>query len=307
MRSTLWRLGGWLLPYSLYIRLADRHRRRAEALRYEREYGAMQRLAAPNAALRGIHKAERCFILCNGPSVKTQNLLPLAGEIVISVSNGYLHPDYMKFSPRYHCIPQITYGRLTETDVVTWFREMHDHLGDAEMILSTTEESLVRRHGLFPGRKVHYVFLHNSLDEHPDGAIPDLATAIPRVESVPILCLMAAMYMGFDRLYLVGTDHDQFKSGTYTYFFQDWSLRGKDPDVTPEGKVLTPHFEEFQQLVRLWKQYRALRNIAEVNGIGIFNATAGGELDEFPRVNLPEVLADKEFRSVGRINGGRFD
>src|SRR6266699_6320133 len=144
MTSSVWRLGGWLLPHSVYVRLADRRRRRADALHYEREFGHMQRLAAPNAALRSRHEGARGFVLCNGPSVAQQNLRPLADEIVFSVSSGYLHPDYDRIKPRYHCVPQITYGRLTEQDVVGWFEEMHARIGNAELFLSATEEPLVR-------------------------------------------------------------------------------------------------------------------------------------------------------------------
>src|SRR3569623_1292845 len=142
--------GTWLLPYNPYVRLLNRQRRREEAARFEQAFGHLQRLAAPNVALKSRHPGQRAFILCNGPSTLQQNLLPLAGELVFSVSTGYLHPDYDKLKPRYHCIPHITYGRSTEQDAVALFREMHERIGNAEVLLSATEEKLVRTHGLLP-------------------------------------------------------------------------------------------------------------------------------------------------------------
>lgn len=287
------RIGGWLVPYKAVLYWKYRADIRAKE-KLDSLTARDRALATGNAGLKDRFGGKRCFLLCNGPTVKKQNLLPLADETVISVSNGYHHPDFAKFRPRFHCVPQLTYGQLTEQDAVAWFTEMHAHLGDAELFLSTTEEPLVSRYGLFSGRRVHYVFLHESFDEIMDHQIPDLAAPAPRVESVAIMGTMIAMYLGFSDIYLLGTEHDQFKTGHYTYFFERGALQQKDPDVTPEGKVTTPHYDEFHQLVRLWKQYRALKEIAAANNIRIWNATAGGELDEFPRVRLESIVGQAE-------------
>ena len=247
-------------------------------------------LLAENAALRNLHHGRRCFVLCNGPSVLKQDLAALEGELVISVSSGYHHPRYSLFRPWYHCVPQITYGMFTEEDAVEWFREMHERIGVAELFLNCTEEPLVRRHGLFPGRKVRYLWLSEDMDQLQTRAIPDLTTAVPRVQSVSVMCLMIAMYMGFRRIYLLGVDHDQFKTGEYKYFYVPTVLHGKDSEVHPDGRVRTSRYDEFQALARLWRQYRRLREIGAANGIEIFNATAGGELDEFPRVQFDSLF-----------------
>jgi hypothetical protein len=282
--------GTWVLPYNPYARLLDRQRRREEAARFEREFGHLQRLAAANAALKGRHPGQRAFILCNGPSTLQQNLEPLASELVFSVSSGYLHPDYDKIKPRYHCIPQITYGRVTEQDAVAWFREMHHRIGNAEVFLCATEEKLVLTHGLFPGRNVHYLFLHENFDHLGSRGVPDISTAIPRVQSVPIMVLMVGLYMGFKDLYLLGTEHSEFLTRRYQYAFEPTVLKGKDLSTTPAGEVTTSRYDDFQSLGRLWRQYRTLREIAQANDARIWNATAGGELDEFARIRLEQVV-----------------
>ncbi|HJT44562.1 MAG TPA: hypothetical protein VJ750_13805 [Rhizomicrobium sp.] len=282
--------GTWVLPYNPYARLLNRQRRREAALRFERAFGHMQRLAASNAALKCRHQGQRAFILCNGPSTLEQNLQPLASEFVFSVSSGYLHRDYDKIKPRYHCVPQITYGRMTEQDVVAWFREMHQRIGSAEVFLSATEENLVRAHDLFPGRTLHYLFLHEDFDRLGSRNIPDISATVPGVQSVPIMGLIVGLYMGFKDLYLLGTEHSEFVTRRYRYSFEPTVLKGKDLSTTPAGEVTTSRYDDFQSLGRLWRQYRALREIAQANNARIWNATAGGELDEFPRVPLEQVV-----------------
>jgi hypothetical protein len=270
----------------LYIIRPEQKRRREE----EERTRPVHALTARNVDLKDKHRGARIFILCNGPSVKQQKIRPLKDELVISVSSGYLHPEYTDIAPRYHCVPQITYGLMTRTDVVAWFREMHDRLGEATLILSETEEPLVREEGLFPGRDVRYVQLKGLFSDLSPGKIPDLTAPVPGVQSVPILALMLAMYMGGDKLYLLGTDHDHFRSGEYKYFYEPTVLKGKDISVDEKDRLRGGWFAEFSALAVLWSQYRSVKEIANANGIEIFNATHGGELDEFPRVALDSLF-----------------
>src|SRR4051794_826279 len=96
-------------PHALYeyfrnIRPAQlRRKQEADRLRRSLE------LSARNIELRDLHKGQRCFILCNGPSVKRQDIAGLRNEHVFSVSSGYHHPDYSIISPVYHFVPQLTY------------------------------------------------------------------------------------------------------------------------------------------------------------------------------------------------------
>lgn len=239
---------------------------------------------AANAGLRGRHAGARCFILGNGPSVKKLDLSRLAGETVISVSNGYLHKDYSVFAPRYHCVPQVTYGRVKDDDVVAWFQEMHEGLGGAELFLSSNEFELVKRRSLFPGRKVRYLYFRESFDELAGTDVIDISRPVPGVESVPVMALMIALFMGFKEIVLLGVDHDQFVTARYTYAFDLKVLAGKDSTLTADGSPATSRHDEFHSLARLWRQYRKLALIAASSGATIYNSTPGGELDEYERV-----------------------
>lgn len=281
----------WLLPYRVYMDLRARKARRL----VERSPGF--KLPEINSSLRNVHEGQRCFILCNGPSVNRQDLSHLKNEIVFSVSRGYYHPEFLEFRPRYHCIPQISYGLTTRDDVVRWFQEMDERLGDAALFLSSTEEPLVTANNLFVNRKVRYVFFHDGFDSLPSRQILDVSRPLPRVQSVSIMTLMIAMYMGFKTIYLLGTDHDEHKTGTYTYFFGANILSGKDEATDANGKVVASRYDMLNGLAALWRQYRAIREIAASNGVHIFNATAGGELDEFPRRTFEDLFPSSRQQS----------
>jgi hypothetical protein len=267
---------------------------RPAQLRQQEEADRLRRpleLSARNVDLRDLHKGERCFILCNGPSVKRQDIGGLRNEHVFSVSSGYHHPDYSAISPAYHFVPQLTYGRLTPDDAVTWFREIDAKLGRTSLFLNYTEQALVEKTGLFREREVRYVTFAGLFSDYDPVAIPDISRRIPAVQSVAIMCLMVAMYMGFREIYLIGTDHDSFRTGEYTYFFEPTVLKGKDPSTDADGKLVGGWYDELSALAVLWGQYRIIKTMAEHHGIQIFNATSGGELDVFPRVRLESVIA----------------
>ncbi|MGO6998100.1 hypothetical protein [Rhizobium leguminosarum] len=268
--------GSMLLPYGVHElrrRLRVRHKFSAD----------VAKSLAENRQLAGLHAGQRCFILGNGPSVKGLDLSRLQGENVVTVSNGYLHSDFDKFQSRYHCVPQITYGLMVSEDVIRWFDEMHSYLGTAELFLSSTEAELVRRHNLFAGRTVRYLVLGDSFDDRRSEAVVDISQSVPRVESVPVMALMIAMYLGFKEIILLGVDHDHFLSSSYQYAFDLKVQKGMDVTANADGTLRTNRHDDFQTLARLWQQYRAIANIAKANGIRIVNSTPGGALDEFDR------------------------
>lgn len=246
-------------------------------------------LCCSNIKFKDLHKGQRCFILCNGPSVYKQNLIPLAGEIVFSVSNGYYHKDYGTIRPKYHCVPGLTYSdSLTVKDAITWFREMDQKIGDAELFLDVAEEPLVRKNRLFSSRTVNYICMAARFSAKYVKAI-DISKIAPGSQSVSIMCLMIAIYMGFNEIYLIGTEHDSAITGEYRYFYTPKLLRGKDRSVTLDGKVKNLELER-QGIKKLMVQYSLLKTIAKNEGVSIYNATLGGALEVFPRVNLSEVL-----------------
>jgi len=247
---------------------------------------------------RDRHKGERVFILCNGPSVLKQDLLPLRNEIVMTVSSGYLHKDFAAIRPRYHFVPPVTYGRAQPADVIQWFEEMDRSLGEAELFLGSTEYELVQAQGLFKTRQVNYLCC--ALPFWPrKGKILDLRWPLPATASVPIMCLIVALYMGFRDIYLLGTDHDAIVTRRYTYSFEPTVLRGKDRAVDEAGRMRVPLYEWFKANLQLWGQYRRLKEIALNEGRNIYNASAGGMLDEFPRVDLAQLFGDGAPRADG--------
>ena len=106
-------------------------------------------------------------------------------------------------------------------------------------------------------------------------------------QSVTIDCIQLAIYMGFKYIYLVGVEHSEIVTGQYDYFYdRTQSVTGnKDTYASDNGKVVSKFSTQLYTRNYLWKQYEKLKEIAEHNGIKIYNATKGGLLDVFDRVD----------------------
>jgi hypothetical protein len=238
----------------------------------------------PNSALRGIGKGMRCFIVCSGPSVKNQDLIPLAHEWTFFVSTGFLHPHYSLINPLYHCVPPMEHNdRYT-----AWIQRLFDETGDTTLFFSALDRGFIEASIPFHSRKIHY--LNMCLPVFPSRRkIWDISRPIMGIQSVPVMALMVAMHLGFSQVFFLGLELDGMWSGEFRHFYDEEILR--DEDATDEKcRVTTPLIEQFRTNYDLWSQFESLRLIAEANGIEVFNATDGGKLDIFPRVRLEDAL-----------------
>ena len=118
---------------------------------------------------------------------------------------------------------------------------------------------------------------------------------VPSAATVMTLMIELAMYMGFAGIYLIGVDcSNGFGSGGH--FIKDYENkdmqkieRTRTMTLAKNGRRLS--FEELGKYRqdRSMFAYAKLRKYADKHGIKIYNATRGGYLEEFERVNLDDL------------------
>lgn len=270
----------WLVPpaisRSVGTWLADRNLSRAD-----------RAVLRPNRELHRRHAGRRAFILCSGPSIKSQDLTVLKNELCIGVSNFFVHSDYAGINPRYHCIAPL-HAPFTDEDGLRWFRTMDGPLAGKELFLSLSDRHLVRTGQLFRTNPIHYLVLGRAWGKSRPPAIA-LDAMLPSAQSVSILALMVALQLGFAEIYLLGADHTSlnFQNGQYGYqHFYTGNRTNALGEMPPPPDLET----EFASYATLWRQYKALRAIATARGVRIFNATRGGLLDVFPRIEFEALF-----------------
>jgi hypothetical protein len=243
-----------------------------------------------NSRLKDRHAGQRCFILATGPSIKDQPVRQLAGEHCIAVSNFFVHPDYRAIRPRYHCIAPF-HAPITEDGWQDWLKEASAATGDSSLLFGLPDLARNTRQGYFANREKFFFNFGASLD-HVEAHGVDLTRMVPWPQSVTIMALCGALYMGFKEIYLLGCDHDWILHLNSSRHFYDEAEHALNRGGYNEwsAPALDTYFQDYTQL---WKQYRVLGRIAQARGCRIINATRGGLLDVFPRAPFEKVLLQK--------------
>ena len=274
----------WVLPPGITSLMGRFVHARGDG--HEKQFTAEeQTLFARNEMLKNRHKGERCFILGAGSSVKNQDLKKLRGEIVISVSNTFVHSDFPVFRPRYHVLPALlrSHGQLhSEGEFVGWLKEMEQRTFDADMVLHIGDRNMIVQNDLFKNRSLYWV------DYAPwdEASKPEIdLSRVPQIWSVSELAITIAVHMGFEKIYLLGIDHDWF-NGVFAYFYDEMTEHKLKPD--PSTVAFADSEFQMRRHAYIFRKYKYLYGLKT----NIYNANANPRhyLDVFPKVDYDALF-----------------
>lgn len=247
-----------------------------------REYGE---LLKRNEVFRNRHQGRRCFVIGNGPSLKEQDLAPLADEITFVVNYFHLHPIISDtWQPSYYCLSDPAYfdGR----EPIESIRDIAEKVPDAPFFVPHFARNFVENDKALPAERTYYVGLCSGLeDEWTD--VPDFTRVTPGVQTVVQLGIMAAMFMGCSPIYLLGLDHNWLSHGGVPInFYSKEEVKNQ-----PQGNVGNWDYKSLMlAMTTIWRVYEMHRRIAARHGIKIINATHGGFLDVFERASYEQLI-----------------
>jgi hypothetical protein len=268
----------WVLPQGV-VRWVEIQRRSAARIS-DRHRSILKK----NTACRNVHQNQRCFVLATGPSIKEQNLAGLEKEVCIAVSNFYLHPDFKIIQPAYYCLvpwhpphdPQNCVQLVDQVLAQSDTSRIYLGLSDFERTQDLYQQNASR---------LLYLNLCQSADTMVGKRI-DLTTHLIAPQSVTIMALQVAIYMGFKEIYLLGVDHNAILNTSGQHANTHFYAESKALLKTDIGYFK----DELASYLTLWRQYECLNDIAQAQGTQIFNATPGSLLDVFERKSLETVL-----------------
>jgi hypothetical protein len=248
-----------------------------------RKYGP---LLKRNEVFRNRHKGSRCFVIGNGPSLKEQDLAPLANEITFVSNYFQLHPILSEFwQPKYYCLSDPSYfdGR----EPVESIRDIVSKVPAAPFFVPHYASDFIEKTSVLPQDRTYYVGLCSGKEDEWSG-LPDFTRTTPGIQTVVQLAIMAAMFMGCSTIYLMGLDHDWLSQrGVPTNFYNTEEAKNQ-----PQGNVGDWDYKSLMIAVTtIWRVYDMHQRIARAHGIRIINCTRGGFLDVFERARYEDVIA----------------
>jgi hypothetical protein len=250
-----------------------------------REYGS---LIKRNEIFRDRHKGQRCFVIGNGPSLKKQDLAPLANEITLVTNSFYLHPIVgEQWQPSYYFFSDPAY--FNDSPVFAGYETLTSRIRCAPFFVPHFARDFLVTTKALPPKRTYFVAAWSGLEKESWRAKPDLTNVTPGMQTVVQLAIMAAMYMGCSQVYLLGLDHDWLShGGEHVNFYSE-----HDAENQPAGNINGWEYKPLMESVLvMWQIYEGLERSACAEGIKIINATRGGFLDVFERETYESVVAE---------------
>lgn len=256
----------WSLLRNAYINLRDVPQLPSAYLHPWRREG-LRRLAG----LKGIHKGRRAFIIGNGPSLKQTDLGRLKGEITFGMNRIYLMFPELGFATTYLSVVNDLVIEQTAADLAG---------------LALPKFLCWRSRRFFSPARFEAsldklpTFLYTAYDA--PGFSRDVRGRVWEGATVTYVTLQLAFHMGIEEVILIGVDHNYTTPGRpNTTITSD----GDDPNHF-SGQYFGKGFRwQLPDLETSEIAYRMARKAYESAGRRIVDATLGGKLNIFPKVD----------------------
>ena len=216
------------------------------------------------AALHNIHQGQRCFIIGNGPSLRQTDLQKLRGEFTFGLNRVYLLFPELGFTTTYllsmndlviqQCASEIL--ALPIPKFLSWRSHRFLHPSEDTNFLYTT----------YTGPK----FARNVTGRLWEGA------------TVTYVALQLAYHMGFETAILIGVDHNFVTKGDAN---KTVTSQGDDPNHFAPNYFGKGFRWQLPDLETSERAYRMARAAYEAGGRKVLDATIGGKLTVFPKVD----------------------
>jgi len=262
--TPLWKLGS-----DAYWWYHNRGRHRL-AQAFDRTWAASQyRLES----YRNAHANERCFILGNGPSLLRTDLSLLRNEFTFGLNRIYLLFPELGFPTTFlvsvnelvleQCAAEI--AGLDLPKFVTWRARRWFEADPGTIFLDTD----------FTG---------------PENFSSEATQRLFEGHTVTFVALQLAFFMGFTNVILVGVDHNFETKGQANLTV---TSEGDDPNHFTPGYFGKGFRWQLPDLEGSERAYWLAKAAFEAVSRQVWDATIGGKLNIFPKVNYPSLFPEK--------------
>lgn len=252
-------------PYMNYKRIANKEKYAKTA---DAEY---------IRSLKNSKQGKRCFILGNGPSLTVDDLNKLKNEDTFAFNRIYSMFDRTDWRP--------TYYMCVDVGVLGMNLPSIEKLELPNIILSDIARKSVKNQT----PNIHYLydlskFKINRWGFDPPYISEDVSDHCCFCFTVTYDAIQLAIYMGYSEIYLLGVDHN-------------YSVKVDSKGHVTKDESIRDYFEGLEKTAITAMNYEATtaafeaaRKYCDEHGITIRNATRGGKLEAFERVDFDSLV-----------------
>lgn len=242
---------------------------------------------------RNKYIGERCFVIGNGPSLRIEDLNRLKSEYTFASNTIYALYRHTDWRPDFYCARDPIFCKEMMAD-----KESMSMLLDGckAAFTSILGEGMQFREDL-ELRQLYYL---KPIDGNSEDMLPrfseDCSQQIYKAGTITYDMLQLAIYMGFKTIYLLGVDFnfsvERHEDNTVVKKnIMNHMLELEKEDERFAQATLDRHKEKYvADIDRQLAGYQAARKYADTHNIKIYNATRGGKLEVFPRIEFDSLF-----------------
>lgn len=228
---------------------------------------------------KSIAPSRRCFFIGNGPSLRAEDLTTLhnSGEITFAFNRIYNIFDQTPWRPTYY---------ISQDEKM--LGGCADIVNSLDLKAKFIPIQLKWWNNISIGNACYFNIVNQQTDDPEKfNFSDDISREIFNSSTGMYTAAQIAAYMGFTEIYLIGVDHhfrvsrnekgEVVVDNTVKDYFSDRYNEDKD-------KLYIPNTE------RSTLTYVAMKSHCEKRGIKVFNATRGGKLEVFERVDFDSLF-----------------
>lgn len=233
--------------------------------------------------LRNTHSGERCFVIGNGPSLRAADLdiLKKNGEFCFASKRINLIFDQTEWRPDIWGASDLDYIEMYQDEI----REIR---GFPKLICA---QSIVRNNIVIEDA-VYYPFIQ--VERNPQWFNEDILRGVHFYGTITCKLINFAVYMGFKEIYLLGVDNTvpiktnedgkrEYDPKAQNHFSGDYFT---EKDMVEMNKSV---IDIDKSVAYVTSAYASVKWFCDQLGVRIFNATRGGTLEVYPRVNFDSI------------------
>jgi len=246
-------------------------------------------LPAALGALKGRYAGQRCFIMGTGPSLNRMDLGLFEEEHVWGVNKCYLLFDRIRWRPSFW----VAVDKRVVPDISREMNSLTRSLPETTFFFPVK----FREEWLLQSRSNVYWYSEIELEEStpPERMFStDITKWVSGVRTVTIAALQLAVYLSFNPIYLIGCDASYDVSRTVrTEAGQPDALvstQNDDQNHFDRGYFGRGSKWHEPKVDRMIYHYEQARKACDAIGVSVYNATFGGNLEVFPRVDYRELF-----------------
>lgn len=235
-------------------------------------------------SLQNTHVGEKCFVIGNGPSLKAEDLDKIKEKGIFSFASKGIYTIFnqTEWRPDIWGVSDLDYIELKQDTI-------NELAGFPKLVCA---QSVIAK-GIQIKDAIYYPFIQ--AERQPRFFNIDILNGVHFYGTITGKLINFAAYMGFKEIYLLGCDNSwALKKDSTGKMIIDTSVKAHFSDDYysggEEAKVIRKLDNVDKALYYIDESYKDIKYFCDQLDIKIFNATRGGKLEVFERVNFDEQI-----------------